>query len=414
MKDPSPSVSKARTWLRTRLPTLCALATLAFLLALGTHVQGSVVGAWRMLGVAALSPSFADTRSVTQYIDCVRAGTDPYETKSCDSFHRLYNYPPIWLSLRYLGVTSRSTLILALTMACLTWAAFLVLFRAERMLSAVIIFLAALSPPVLLAMERGNIDLVVFALMVLGFFLIESRLARGRSAANGLLIVLLTVLKVYPIVAVAVLARSRRWLAAVLATGVAATAALLLTAGPRLRQISGNTPQDTTDSFGALPFFFVMAQHFAHGLIPSILDHNFRVSGGAFLIAVASVGVGWRMRGRLDRILPPFHLVGPTAAVAASGLAIFCFVFARGSNYTYRLIFLLGALAFLIDDLNESGSNRALLLSVLVLSFLWTPFRSTPLLFQALDGAMFAVACAWLGTALISRLRPSIAENRTG
>ncbi len=360
-----------------------------------------------MLGVAAWSPSFADARLITQSIDCVRVGVDPYEVKECDAFHRLYNYPPIWLSLRYAGVSSRSTSILAGAMVGMTFAALLVLFRAERRLSGILIFCGALSPPVLLAVERGNIDLVVFSLLVLGVFWIEGQVGRERPAAIGLLVVLLTILKVYPIAAVAVFARKRRWVMTGIATGAAGLIAVVLTAGPRLREISANTPQDTRDSFGALPSFYLLTQRFAPGLGPLLLDHHVVVGGLASLMAVVSVAIGWVFRDRLGRFLPRLDVAGPRASVAVSGLAIFCFVFARGSNYTYRLMFLLGALAVLVDDLNESGSNRSLPLSVLILCFLWTPVRLSPVLFQMLDGVMFAVACAWLGTTAIASLRRS-------
>lgn len=399
-----------RTWLRTRLPTLCALMTVVLLLLLGVHLRGSAAGAWRMLGVAALSPSFADTLTVTQSIDCVRAGVDPYETKECDPFHRLYNYPPIWLSLRYAGVSSRSTSILAGAMAGMTFAALLVLFRSERRLTGILIFFGVLSPPVLLAVERGNIDQVVFSVLVVGIFWIEGRLRRGRPAAMGLLVVLLTILKVYPIAAVAVFARRRRWVMTGIATWVAAVTGVLLTAGARLREISANTPQDTRDSFGSLPAFYLLAQRFWPGSVPLLLDHHVVAGGLAILVAVASVVTGWVMRERLGRFLPRLDIAGPRASIAVSGLGIFCFAFARGSNFTYRLMFLLGALALLIDDLNESGTNRSLPVCLLILCFLWVPVRSSPVVFQVLDVAMFAVACAWLGRMVLATGGPSLAR----
>ena len=62
-----------------------------------------------MLQIPSTTPLFADTRTVTDSIDCVAKGQDPYVTRACDPFHRLYNYPPIWLDARYLGVSSRSS-----------------------------------------------------------------------------------------------------------------------------------------------------------------------------------------------------------------------------------------------------------------------------------------------------------------
>ena len=65
-------------------------------------------------------------------------------------------------------------------MALLLASSLLLLFSATRLSSALVVFLAIFSGPVLFAMERGNIDQVLFALLVFGFFVIE----RTRDSAR--------------------------------------------------------------------------------------------------------------------------------------------------------------------------------------------------------------------------------------
>ena len=97
--------------LRLRLPVLAGVAAVVLALLVGTHLRGSLSGAWQILHVPSLSPLFADTRTITHAIDCFRSGQDPYTiaVRNFDPWHRDFYQPPIWLCLRYLGVTSRST-----------------------------------------------------------------------------------------------------------------------------------------------------------------------------------------------------------------------------------------------------------------------------------------------------------------
>src|SRR6266481_4543127 len=187
--------------LRSKMPVLAAVATVALILSIGTNARGSLHDAWRMLYIPSTSPLFADTRTITHSIDCLLSGQDPYIVRSFDPWSRAYNYPPIWLNARYLGITSRSTNAVATIFALATVFASLLLFRAKTWVSAVIVFFAVASRPVLLAVERGNNEQVIFASLVVGFFLIEHQGPRLKSLFTGLLIVLLTILKIYPVVA---------------------------------------------------------------------------------------------------------------------------------------------------------------------------------------------------------------------
>jgi hypothetical protein len=85
------------------------------------------------------------------------------------------------------------------------------------------------SPPVFLAMERCNNDLLMFLLLVSAAWLVTSRYRAGMIAGGGM-IVLAAALKLYPLVtlpSLAVRAASRRcviWLV----SGTAVVCALVL------------------------------------------------------------------------------------------------------------------------------------------------------------------------------------------
>ncbi len=404
-----------KDFLRSRLPVFAAIAVVTILLSAGIHIRGNVPDAWRMMHVPAVAPTFSDTLMITEAIDCLLHGQDPYFVRDYDPLRRVYNYPPIWLDLRYLGVTSRTTNVVGIVFACMALAALLILFRAKRKISAAVVFLSLLCRPLLVAIERGNCDLVIFSLLVFGFFLIERQSEKIRSAATGALLVVLTVLKIYPVVAVSVLARTRRSILTALLTGVVAIGALVLTAGHRLSLVRANTPQNTMFSFGAYPFFLAMAEHTMKGMVPKIMDHHAIAAMGAMLIAVVSICFGWKFRDRLDRFLPRLEFSSARGCIAISGLAIFCFTFLRGASYSYRLIFLFGVVAYLVDDLNRRRSMRSLPACICLLIFFGTQTLYLHFTTEVFDGLTFAVACAWLGTTLLSAwLTPSKSSLEAG
>jgi Glycosyltransferase family 87 len=397
-------LQKYSVLLRSRLPVLAAVAAILVILSLGTHRRGSLGAAWGKLQDDPLTPLFADTRTITHSIDCLLSGQDPYFVRTFDPWHRLYNYPPIWLDARYLGVTSHSSNFIGAMMAFATASTLLLLFKARSWLSAIIIFFAVISRSVLFAVERGNTDQVIFFLLVFGLFLIDRQESRLKPFFKGLLVVLLTVLKIYPVAAVAIFIRHRRGILMAVLTGTLSIAALVLTAGRRLPVLLGNTPRDSLLSFGAYPFFLVVGDHTLRRTLAIIQSHNSAVQIGAIFLGALAMLVGMACGDRLNRFLPPLDSDRARGCIAIAGLAIFCFAFVSGASYDYRLIFLLGALAYLVDDMNQGVSLNSLPAAVLIVLLLWKPSYLSSL-GELSDGLVFIMASAWLGNSLLSRTK---------
>jgi hypothetical protein len=374
--------------LRSRLPVIAAVGSVLVLLFFGPFFK--------------TFPSFADTRTITHSIDCLLAGQDPYVVRSFDPWQRVYNYPPIWLDARYLGVTSLSSNFIGTIVSIIMAATLLFLFRATTWISAMIIFFAVLSRPVLAAMARGNTDQIVFFLLVYGLFLIERQKTDFKSLLKGLLIVLLTILKIYPVAAVAIFIRHRRGALRAILTATLSLAALVITAGHRLPALLGNTPRDYRLSFGAYPFFLSVSESALRHAIPIIQDRHSVAPIGAILLGVLAMLIGAACGRRFDRFLPPLDFDTARGCIAIACLAIFCFAFTSGASYNYRLIFLLGTLAYLVDDMNQGVTLRSLPTAVLVVLLLWKPSPHLSLIGEVFDGMVFVVASAWLGNSLLS------------
>ena len=292
-----------------------------------------------------------DTRTVTHSIDCLLAGENPYFVRSYDPWHRLYNYPPIWLDLRYLGVTSRSTNFLGITLALLLVGSSLLLFRAKTWLAAAFVFLALISRAILFGLERGNIDQLIFASLVFGFFLIDRQQSHRTASLNelfsALLIVLLTILKIYPVVGAIILLRSRNGLFKTILTAVAAIAALLLTSGHDLSLLLANTPLDYMMSFGAFPFFLAIVNLILPSSQSFFVLHRYVAPFAAILLAALSLTAALLFRNRLQQLLPRLDPDHARGRIAICGLAIFAFAFTFSASYNYRLVFLFGPLAYI-------------------------------------------------------------------
>ena len=390
--------------LHTKLPVVAAVLAVLVVLFVGAHTYGSLYAAWRMVQFPSTTTLlFADTRCVTYSMDCVARGQDPYVDQACDYWHRLYNYPPIWLDARYLGVTSRSSNLIGTAMSILTICTLFLLFNARTWISAIIIFFAVTSLSLVFAVERGNNDQVIFFLLVFGFFWIERRRVGSKVYLSGSLIVLLTVLKIFPIVAATLFLRYRNGFMKTLLVAVFAITALFLTSGHRLPIIFANTPQAFEMTFGSYPFFIAISQHTARVWRPIIeADHSISRIGAIFLGSLAAAA-GAIYGNRFERFLPKIDFERARGCITVSCLAIFSFVFISGASYNYRLIFLLGVLAYLVEDINEGVSLRSLPFAVMILLLLWKPFRLS-LPHELLDGMVFVIASAWLGNSLFSRV----------
>ncbi len=240
----------ARLWgahVRGRLIALAAVCGyFVAIVAAGGH------RAWGWFQVPTVSPSFLDMRSITSAWECTRKGIDVLPMNPCDPFHRPANYPRLWLAPSFLGLGQGSTFVLGLLTAAVFFAAgFALMGRVERLGDALVWSAALVSPAVMLGVERGNADLLVFALVVLALALFGRARPVVRALAHGLFL-FAAMLKLFPTFAFGVVFRqSRRW--ALLGAGAVAAGSGIyaLATLNDLRAIQRVLPQAIHYSYGA-------------------------------------------------------------------------------------------------------------------------------------------------------------------
>jgi hypothetical protein len=158
-------------------------------------------------------------------------------------------------------------------------------------------------------------------------------------------------------------------------------------------------------SYGAYPVLAAIVSPISRTWEEFVDHHHGIGSIVAIFVACFSVAVGTRYRQRLYQFLPELNFDTAIGCIAISGLAIYLFSFLNAASFEYRLIFLLGPLAFLLDSSSRGERSGALPVSGLLVLFLVTRSEFHPLANGLLDGAVFVGSSAWLGTALIANLQ---------
>lgn len=400
----------SRRWL------LAGVLLITALLIGSVLATGSTFAAWSWLGMPAMTPSFADLRIVGNAVDAAQAGIDPYLDGSHDQWGRLYNYPSVWLAFM---PSSRWTDATGIAIALATIAALLALFSLRRTRAQFVAAALMFSPPVLLGIERGNVDLLNFSLIVLVCFQAVHLPRPGRTALYAAMLVVLSVLKIYPAAASLLLAFTTRRLTPFLVTALLCAIGVALVIGrTELSHILANTPRDRHWSFGSL----VIAMEF-RGLFGAPGDGGTTDRILALLLVLASLGVALYVAVRKPRLVEgitaDFDRDDPRAVAAVAFLAIYCFTFVLGANYEYRLIFLIGAAAPFLQSFDRTCDSKKLIFPLLVAAFAWSAHAPASRSFDEVVDLITTVAAMTLllrvlVTSLRSRARVEPAEAPAG
>jgi hypothetical protein len=290
-----------------------------------------------------------------------------------------YNYPSFWYkSLAAWGISSASTpwmgifliILFALSIAGL---AFLTLKSNFSLETSVIILFLSLTPPSLLAMERGNTDLIAFFLIVVSIFALQ---LPGNWAAPCLL-ASAAIFKLFPLGAAVSLfdVRNNR------VRGIVIFSILVMggvsTYLSDLSNIAERTPQTISVSFGSS----VLPQTLATYLIGQDLDSLLARLVGLLVFLVLTlllwVVLNWKGGGSASFSLPSkwARLVldlrkdSTSRGMFLIGSGSFCFAYLLGANFDYRAIFLLPTVFALLrlPRVNSAGPLLFALLSIVLL-----------------------------------------------
>jgi Glycosyltransferase family 87 len=324
--------------------------------------QGGHLG-WEWFQVPATTPSFLDLRSVTSGWECTRKGIDVLARNPCDPFPRPANYPRMWLWPSFLGLGQSSTLILGIVIAIAFFAGALALMgRVERFPDALVWVALLVSPAVMLGVERGNPDLIVFPIVVAGLLMLRARGAVARAVGHAALL-LAAMLKLFPVFAFIALLRQPRRRAivggglVVVGFGIYAVATL-----GDIETIHRVLPQEIYYSYGAdvavRAVTLWLSVHYAS--LASLGGHGPEqvvLWSAVALAVVAAIAIArlWRA---------PEETTAKELDLFLAGSAIFVGSFILEHNFDYRLVYLLLAVPQLLGWMRKSKLAAVVLFGV--------------------------------------------------
>ncbi len=142
-----------------------------------------------------LVPSFADIRSYQALTLTVENGFDPYINHEYDPWKRPFNLPIIWLYIsKYLNLVNEINfkLFVFFYIALFIFCTIKIIKISNNYLGSVCVIFCTLSAACVLAIERGNSDLIIFSLI---FFASIQK----KFFSSLLILISASILKLYPI-----------------------------------------------------------------------------------------------------------------------------------------------------------------------------------------------------------------------
>lgn len=344
---------EGRAWARWILPLLglaaLGLAALAF-----CYAPVAYFGILKWLMLNPCKTPFIDAQQIPAVIDCWKHGVNVYITAPCDPLGRLMDYSPLFLWARFMPAWSNW---MGLALDAALFLSLALLPRPPGPFGFLVTGLATFSSMTVFALERGNMDVLMFLLIATGGWLwTRSPMARLLGywlfACAGFL-------KFYPLVLFLLFIRER--IAGFIAL---ALAGLLLIAGflaayhAIVVQAIHNLPRFSsfTDAFGAsqlpegLPTALPYIRPALAGYVPGALAVLGSLTTGALAIAFC-LAASQRIRAGFNA------LRADQRGFLIIGAALVCGCFVAGHSDSYRGIFFLFVLPGLLALARAPGGR---------------------------------------------------------
>jgi hypothetical protein len=344
--------------------------------AVGMLALGRVVGwdqTWRALGVTPLQPPFFDMHVINDYAACALKGVDVYEPHSCnvDSF----NIPPTWLWLGVLGIDGSDSPWLSAVFIAAAMIVLALLLRGRSWHRGLIALGAIISPSVMMGVERGNLDLIILAIVGSSALIYEEK-RFGRKCGAIALLGFGIALKLFPMFCVSLAARFSRptfVFACILAILSLIYLDLTMTSVFLIRR---NVPTTFVLSYGYKAIFLgIDYLRSEAGLSPTGLTDTWVPAATAALILICATAIG----ASSFRNQREFCSVDISTAGNAFlfGAGIYCGTYLLGTNFIYRLMFLMLCVPQLLDwQIRKSYANKPAMIAetslfAIILGVLW-------------------------------------------
>ncbi|MDP2012854.1 MAG: hypothetical protein Q8L05_01380 [Actinomycetota bacterium] len=346
-------VSKALAWLVGAVSLGFALVPWLFLTFGNPDTAGLL---YRGLRIPQGTERFWDLALVMRSIDCSAVGVDVFaENNGCLQDPAIYGPGMLWLQHVPFGIFSFShVLVLGVLMMVISSAALLWLARHSGGIGQVVLLLAALGAPWLLLLERGNVDVVLIWVAVLGVIIVRRWPSLISWSVLAALIWLMGTWKYYPfamgLMLVPLLWIRRGWI--VLAAWVIAAGGFVLLTWTNFRfSTQSNANMTDVGDFVVLGRVPVVAR-MLHAEFPT---HGAQ-TGDVLIVLLALAALAWGAVIGLGLVRRSGSVGVHLPMLAAAGSAVFlASVLVAGFGYAYKAAFLLLCVPLLASLVNKLG-----------------------------------------------------------
>ncbi len=362
-------------WIPSVVSGAIVAAVLGWLIASGSW---NFVGIWVEPSPIGWTTGFADLGSLTATADCVKTGSD---VTVCDPYGRPFQ-PYAMLPSRLLvalGVGLPQTGILGIVLAstyvvvvgALVWVTGRNWTRGagEFYVAATLLTLTAVTPPALLAVERGQVEILVLAAAVLGLAL-TARTSGLASAVGALSLFLSAILKYFNVGIFLAYLAPRRW-SWWAAAAMVSTALFLVVnwSDVAIAQETAGASGSSTSRvmFGAQTAWVTLVTADPRAFFaPERVELPLMGFRLASLVAVFVLAATWWF---LLRRINLAHVQDLAWHWLVGGLGAVMLPFALGNSNDYRLILLLPALAGAFVWLGRGGPRSVLWVLATLIAF---------------------------------------------
>ena len=357
---------------------------------------------WKRMGVPAMTPIFADLRAVLGGFECTRQGYDVLHLMPCDPYGRgSLAYPRLWMKLEWLGLDLSHSIVIGILFAVIFYAVTLRIIGRLNKYEAVIYTLLLCSPPVILLVERGNVDILMYAMLFLCLTIIGSRSPLVRFIGYSM-ILLPSALKLLPIFSLGVILKERRQAWALFCIALLAALFMIYCYAIReeLRVFKGVYVYLKWYSFGAR-----ILPHETLGIVKELLagaPRRLPLVGVVLLFSAVSATIllagGRAFRRWIEAPLPPAQDVEPGSAAdfrldafrigACMYLGTFLFTIA----FDYKLAFLILAMPQMLFWIKHDavlGRASSLALVGILATLYLSPFFERLLIDECINWLLF-------------------------
>ncbi len=327
--------------------------------------------------VPAMYPMFADLVTVTYSVDCLNAGCNPFLDSSFDPFHRTYNYPGTLLYIfQFLHLGGSKTFYIALSLISVYLASisFILTPKDLSYRKTIYLMLFLFSPALLLLIERCNIDIIIFLIILLTIKLRYS--IQISEKFNNLIqyisLCFATIIKLYPAFALFALIisnpkKSKIWIP--LSSMIFLFIVLLYVIRDQLILVKSNTPQETFASYGKNVLFqglFGRAPWINHTTLAIVLIILGLIAARYYF---AKVNSSIEYIPKVSSFKHQLFITGASIYIAS---------FIISNNFEYRLVFWLLTLPLLFDYTeikHKRNLTQIAMLCMLIRTWQYLPFN---------------------------------------